>query len=63
MSVVRELKRRIEMWAQDEGQNRGLEADATNDLRREQVKLTEFQDRIDKLEKQLEGIYNARPVR
>jgi chromosome segregation ATPase len=53
-SIVRELKRRIEMWSNDEAGYRAAEGAAGTDLRTEQAKLSELHQRLDRLEEQLE---------
>ena len=53
--VIREMKRRSEMWSAEESSFRGLEATAETDLRTEQTKLLELQQRLDRLERQLES--------
>jgi hypothetical protein len=58
--AAHEFKRRAEMWAQEEVQWRASEAEAAGEARTEQLKLIEYQERLDKLEKQLEGVYNAK---
>lgn len=51
---VREMKRRVEMWSNDESGCRATEAVAASDLRSEQAKLSELQQRLDTVERQLE---------
>lgn len=53
-SVIRELKRRGEMWSNDEAGYRAAEVAAGTDLRAEQAKLSELHQRLDRLEQQLE---------
>jgi hypothetical protein len=52
--VVREMKRRVEMWSAEESSFRAMEVAAGNDLKVEQAKLLELQQRLDRLEQQLE---------
>lgn len=52
--VVQEMKRRLEMWSSEESSFRTAEVAASSDLRTEQAKLLELQQRLDKLERQLE---------
>jgi len=52
--VVREMKRRVEMWSAEESSFRAMEVAAGNDLKAEQAKLLELQQRLDRLEQQLE---------
>ena len=54
--VVREMKRRAEMWSQEESSYRAAETAAATDLRTEQAKLAELQQRLDRLEQQLESL-------
>ena len=51
----REMKRRVDMWSQDEAGYRAADIAADNDLKAEQAKLTELQQRLDGLERQLES--------
>lgn len=53
--VAREMKRRAEMWSAEESSYRAAEAAAGSDLRNEQLKLLELQQRLDRLEQQLEN--------
>src|SRR5262245_871002 len=54
--VVREMKRRVEMWSHEESSYRAAETAAAGDLRAEQAKLAELQQRLDLLEQQLESL-------
>ena len=51
---VREMKRRTDMWARDESDLRAVEIGADSDLKNEQAKLADLQQRLDQLERQLE---------
>jgi chromosome segregation ATPase len=53
--VVRDMKRRVEMWSHDESSYRAAETAAAGDLT-EQAKLAELQQRLDRLEQQLESL-------
>ena len=48
------MKRRFEMWSNDESGYRANEPTAASDLRNEQAKLYELQQRLDTMERQLE---------
>ena len=61
--AVREMKRRVNMWSQDESGYRAAESAAGSDLRNEQAKLLEFQQRLDRLEQQLENYSPAPSVK
>jgi hypothetical protein len=52
--IAHEMKRRVDMWANDESAYRAAEVSAGSDLRTEQGKLLELQQRLDRLEQQLE---------
>lgn len=57
--VANEMKRRVEMWSNDETGLRAVEVSAGIDLRTEQAKLLELQQRLDRLEQQLEKSFSA----
>ena len=52
--MVREMKRRVEMWSQDQSAYRAAEITAASELKTEQSKLAELQQRLELMEKQLE---------
>lgn len=52
---VNELKRRVEMWSNDEARYRAAEVASGSDLKGEQAKLFELEQRLDRLEQQLES--------
>lgn len=53
--VIREFKHRLEMWGQEEERFRFAEVTATDDLKKEEAKLADLQQRLDKIERQLEA--------
>ena len=57
---VGEMKRRVDMWFQDESGLRAAEIAADSDLKAEQAKLADLQQRLDQLERQLENRPQAR---
>jgi predicted nucleic acid-binding Zn-ribbon protein len=52
---VRDLKRTLETWAREEMPLRSREAEASDEFRREETKLRELQERLSRLESQLEA--------
>jgi DNA repair exonuclease SbcCD ATPase subunit len=54
LAGAQELKRRVEIWMNDESGFRAAEVAAGIDLRTEQAKLLELHRRLDRLEQQLE---------
>jgi chromosome segregation ATPase len=52
---VREMKHRFEVWSRDETTYRDAEIAADNELKAEQAKLVDLQQRLDRLERQLES--------
>ncbi len=59
--LVRELKRRAEMAAQDESAAREAEISGSIDLKTEQAKLAEFQQKLETLELQIESYAASSP--
>ena len=53
--VVREMKRRMECGLREENNYRAAESAAASDVRTEQAKLSELQQRLDRLEQQLQS--------
>jgi hypothetical protein len=52
---AREMKRNVERIAQEESGYRAAEVTAVSELRTEQAKLSELQQRLDRMEQQLES--------
>lgn len=52
---VHEMKRRVEMWTRDEADRRAVEIAADSELKREQAILADLQQKLDELERQLQG--------
>ena len=52
---VRELKKTLDMWMKEEQRFRNAEVDANNELRTEEMKLNELQDRVNRMELQMEA--------
>ncbi len=57
---VTEMKRRVDMWSQEESGLRAAEIEAASDLKGEQAKIADLQQRLDQLEHQLENRPPAR---
>jgi hypothetical protein len=56
---IRNLKRSLEMWSREESRLRSAELDAGNEVRTEQTKLRELQERLSRMERQLEAYSTA----
>jgi hypothetical protein len=54
------MKRRVDMWSQEESGLRAAEIEAASDLKGEQAKLADLQQRLGQLEHQLENRPPAR---
>jgi chromosome segregation ATPase len=59
---VREMKRRIDMWSHDASEVRVTEIAADGDLKNEQAKLADLQQRLDRLERQLQTATAPRAI-
>ena len=57
---IRELKGTLDMWTKEEQRFRNAEVDANNEYRSEEMKLTELQDRLNRMEVQLEAYPGSR---
>jgi hypothetical protein len=58
--AIQQLKRSIEIWFRDKNGYQAAEVTAGSDLKAEQAKLSELQQRLDQLERQLAN-YSAAP--
>jgi hypothetical protein len=61
--VVSEMKKRADIWSRDESDSRAAEAEAAGAVKVEQLKLAELQERLDRLEHQLEAYSRTAPAK
>jgi hypothetical protein len=59
--AIQQLKRSVEIWSRDKNGSQATEVTAVSDLKAEQAKLSELQQRLDQLERQLANYAAAPP--